>query len=412
MAVEMEMDIIKDIIKPTNLNINGDEDQDRHANWTELLFDLIFVAAISMLALNVSKDYYLWGLLESLPLFFVIWWGWVGQTFYLSRFGSEDFLNRVLTMLQMLILALLALNVRDALGTTGSGFALSYGALRFILVAEYYWVGRSQPFVRELTNHYIIGFGIAAALWTFSAFTPTPWRFVIWGIALIIDILTPLTASEKHLKFPPHATHLPERFGLFTIIIIGEAIVSVVFAINSIGLNFSTEIVGLLGLIIAFCIWWGYFEESEGAEARVMEAGTQIGKYQLWLYSHFPLLISVVLVAAGIKHVIALGLWQPMVISEVWILCSGLALAMISLNGIFFSAYNLEQCKSSGIQTFRMPYYLIIVLVILTGFLGQYVSGAIILTILTALSLAMVFLSFRKNPYQTCRIESKKTGEE
>lgn len=405
MAVEMDMDIRKDLIKPTQMNRIGDQDQERHANWTELLFDLIFVAAISMLALNVSKDYSFLGLLESLPLFFVIWWGWVGQTFYMSRFGVDDFINRVLTMLQMLIVAALALNVRDALGATGSGFALSYAALRFVLVAEYYRVSRSQPSVRILTNHYIIGFGFAAALWAVSAFIPNPWRFLIWGIALIIDILTPLTASEKHLKFPPHATHLPERFGLFTIIIIGEAIVSVVFTINSIGFNLETEIIGLLGLGIAFSIWWGYFEEAEGAESRVMEAGTKIGKYQLWLYSHFPFLIGVVVVAAGIKHVIALGLYQPMVINEVWMLCSGLALVMISLNGIFFSAYNLEQCKTSGIQTFRLPYYLIIVLVILTGFLSVYVPGAVILGILTALSLAIVFLSFRKNPYQTCRIE-------
>lgn len=56
----MEMDIINDIIKPKNLYLNGDEGQERHANWTELLFDLIFVAAISMLALNVSKDYCFW----------------------------------------------------------------------------------------------------------------------------------------------------------------------------------------------------------------------------------------------------------------------------------------------------------------------------------------------------------------
>lgn len=266
-------------------------------------------------------------------------------------------------------------------------------------------MGKQLPQVQTLTNHYIIGFGIAATLWVVSAFLPNPWRFVIWGVALLIDILTPITASEKHLKFPPHATHLPERFGLFTIIIIGEAIVSVVFSISTIGLNIGTEITGLMGLIIAFCIWWGYFEEAKGAEARVTEAGSQIGKYQLWLYSHFPLLIGVVLVAAGIKHVINLDIWQPLPLGEVWLLSAGLGISLISLSAIFFSAYNLKECKSSAIQKYRIPYYVIIVLVFSTGFLGSSVPGAIILFILTVLSITKVILSVRKHPYQTCRIE-------
>jgi len=394
------MPIETDIIPPI-LN----EDQQRHANWTELLFDLVFVAAISLLSLNLSKDYSFIGLIESLPLFFVIWWAWVGHTFYMTRFGTDDILNRFLTMVQMLIVASLAVNVRDALGSTGSGFALSYAALRLVQVYEYLLVGQKNPSVRTLTNHYVVGYGLAALLWAISAFIPAPWRFLVWGVAIVVDLLTPLTASEKHLKFPPHATHLPERFGLFTIIVIGEAVVSVVFTISNIGLSMGTEIAGVMGLIIAFSLWWGYFEESRGAESRVLEAGTQIRKYQLWLYSHFPLLIGITMVADGIKHVITLTLWQPMIPGEVWMLCGGLALALLSLSAIFFSAYRLDECKNREIHRFRLPYYVIIVLVLLTGFLGPFVPGEVILGILTILCLVKVALSFRKVTYQTCDIE-------
>ena len=305
----------------------------------------------------------------------------------------------------MLIVASLAVNVRDALGSTGSGFALSYAALRFVQVYEYLLVGQKNPPVRTLTNHYVVGYGLAALLWAISAFIPAPWRFFVWGVAIVVDLLTPLTASEKHLKFPPHATHLPERFGLFTIIVIGEAVVSVVFTISNIGLSMGTEIAGVMGLIIAFSLWWGYFEESHGAEARVLEAGTQIRKYQLWLYSHFPLLIGITMVADGIKHVIALTLWQPMIPGEVWMLCGGLALALLSLSTIFFSAYRLEECKNREIHSHRLPYYVIIVLVLLTGFLGSSVPGELILGILTLLCLAKVALSFRKTTYQSCQLE-------
>lgn len=394
-----------DQIKPPQLNTPGSDVEERHANWTELLFDLVFVAAISLLSLNLSKDYSFLGLLESLPLFFVIWWAWVGHTFYMTRFGTDDLLDRFLTMVQMLILASLAVYVRDALGSTGAGFALSYAALRMVLVFEYYLVSKKTPQYKTLSDHYAMGYGLAALLWAISAFIPAPWRFIIWGVAIVIDLLTPLSASEKHLQFPPHATHLPERFGLFTIIVIGEAVVSVVFTISNIGLSLGTELAGVMGLIIAFSLWWGYFEESRGAEARVLEAGTQIRKYQLWLYSHFPLLIGITMVADGIKHIIALTLWQPMIASEVWMLCSGLALALLSLSSIFFSAYRFDECKNKEIHRYRLPYYVIIVLVLLTGFLGSSVPGEVILGILTILCLAKVALSFRKVTYQSCKLE-------
>ena len=61
-----------------------------------------------------------------------------------------------------------------------------------------------------------------------SVFVPTPYRFGLWAIGLSISFATPITAGDLHGEIPPHALHLPERFGLFTIIVLGEAIVAVV----------------------------------------------------------------------------------------------------------------------------------------------------------------------------------------
>lgn len=106
------MKLKNNIISPPILRISDEKDKERHADWLELFFDLIFAAAISQLALNLSSDYSFINFLESIPLFFVIWWGWVGHTFYLSRFGTDDILHRILTMLQMLTVAALAANVQ------------------------------------------------------------------------------------------------------------------------------------------------------------------------------------------------------------------------------------------------------------------------------------------------------------
>jgi low temperature requirement protein LtrA len=267
-----------------------------------------------------------------------------------------------------------------------------------MLVAEYINAGKKIPEARPLTNHYSVGFSVAAVLWLISAFIPAPWRFVLWGVAIIVDIITPLTAGKLNIRFPLHPTHLPERFGLFTIILIGEAIVSVVYVISGLGLNLSTGFIGIMGLVIAFSIWWGYFEEARGAEARIQAEGKEIGRYQLWLYSHFPLLLGIVGTTAGIRHVLSnhnLSLLAP---SEAWLLCISLAIAFISLSGIFLSSFSWEECISKSLLIFRSPYYLIIALVICTGLLGSILPGSEILAILTLLCIFKVFLSLREPP--------------
>jgi low temperature requirement protein LtrA len=398
------MKLRKDFIVLPTLRSDDDQSLEKHADWLELFFDLIFVAAISQLALNLSGNYSAITFLESLPLFFAIWWGWTGHTFYLDRFGTDDILNRFLTMAQMVVVASLAINVKNALTTTGAAFAISYAVLRFILVAEYIRVGRNIPEAQPLTNRYTIGFGIAATIWLISAFVPDPWRFLLWGVAIVVDFLTPFGAGEIHINFPPHPTHLPERFGLFTIIVIGETIVSVVFSISNVGLNLFTGLIGLMGLIISFSIWWGYFEEAGGAEARVQERGDQIGKYQLWLYSHFPLLLGIVGVAAGIKHVIMLPFGSELSVSDTWILCISLTIALISLSLIFLSSFKWDDCKSRLLFFYRIPYYLIILLVFCTGFLGSVIPGFMILVLLSVLCLLKDLISLREIPDDVCNL--------
>lgn len=393
------MKLRKDIIKPPRLYFE-EEAGEKHANWLELLFDLILVAAVSLLASNLNSNYSFTTFIQSIPLFFAIWWGWLGHTVYYSRFGVDDLMHRLYTMAQMIVVAIMAINTKDALGTTGTGFALSYALLRFMLVAEYIRAGQNVHEARPLTNHYSIGFGIAATIWALSAFTPPPWRFILWGLAIVVDLLTPLTAGKIHQQFPLHPGHLPERFGLLIIILIGEAVVNVVLLIGKLGLTLENGLTGIMGLLIAFSIWWGYFEEARGAEARVEEKGEEIGRYQLWLYAHFPLLLGIVATAMGIKHVISLDLWTVLPSSETWLLCASLALALISLSFIFLSSFNWGECVSRVLLRFRIPYYILIILVLCTGFLGTILPGSTILGILALLCLIKIILSFREPPQE------------
>jgi len=388
----------KGLIKPPRLRTDVAEERERHATWLELFYDLVFVAAISQLAKNFNSDYSLKGLLHFTILFVPVWWAWVGQTFYLTRFDSDDLGHRLLTMAQIVVVASLIVHVPNALGKSSIGFALSYAAVRFILVAEYYRAGKHLPHVRPIVNRYIAGFGSAAVLWVVSTFVPTPQRFIVWYVAIVIDFLAPLTAGQLHARFPPHLMHLPERFGLFTIIVIGEAVVSVVMGIGADQLTFASGSACVMGLIIAFTFWWSYFEGVRGAGTRQLTSKNHVRAYQQWLYAHLPLTIGIASIAVGVKRVIVLAPYAMMPGEEAFILSASAGVGMLSLNTIFLSSYPGKPPDAA--LRFVLPHIGLAVLAIATGLLAIVLSGIAVLGILTVLSILQILYSMRSVPDQ------------
>lgn len=384
-----------ELFKPPQLRSGQEAKIERHATWLELFYDLIFVVAIAQLAKSLGNDYSWMGMLRFSLLFVPVWWAWVGHTFYLSRFDTEDVGHRLLTLAQMTAAASLAVHVPEALGATSSGFALSYAVLRFILVAEYLRAGQLLTLVRPLTHRYAAGFGGAAALWALSTLFPAPWRFWLWGIALAVDFLTPLTAGQLHIRFPPHLMHLPERFGLFTIIVIGEAVANVVMGFGGRGLTFVSGLAGIMGLLVAFALWWGYFEGAKGADVRALSASRHLRRYQQWLYSHLPLLMGIAAMGVGIKHVILQGPSKILPFPEGWLLSLSVAASVLALNAIFLASFT---GRTRQLHRFLLPHYVIACLGITTGSLSSLLPGITILGILTLLCVAQIVFSLREMP--------------
>ena len=162
----------------------------------------------------------------------------------------------------------MAVNVTHGLGETSAGFALSYAAIRFILVIEYIRVGYRVPTAKPLTKRSSIAFAVSATIWTVSAFVPPSLRFILWGASMAIDFLTPFLIGQLAIKIAPHTSHLPERMGLFVIIVLGESILGIVAGLAGHEWNiYSTLSVGL-GLSIPFSLWWIYFDNIGGSAIR------------------------------------------------------------------------------------------------------------------------------------------------
>lgn len=323
---------------------NNDE-QERHATWLELFFDLVFVVIISQLSHFLLHEVSLLRFLEFLFLFIPVWWSWIGTTFYSTRFYSDDLGHRLLLLLQMGGAGAMAVNISGAFNNTFSGFAISYAFMRFILIVEYIRVFKtaikSSKSANPLVKRYIIGFSIAAIIWFISAFvTVSEIRTGLWIIALIIDFATPITAGKLHSQFAPHLYHLPERMGLFTLIVLGESIVSIVIGMTDQVWNIYSVIVSSLGLCISFSLWWLYFDGSGRFPIQILKEKGNIAIYSIWLYTHFPLVVAITAVGVGIRRLISNEQYSTLTNPDLWLLCGSVSIFLVSQCVLYLISVN------------------------------------------------------------------------
>ena len=304
----------------------------RRVTWLELFFDLVFVAAVAQVGTHLRDDYSLAGLLRFTFLFILIWWAWLGHTTFSTRFDTDDLVQRGLTGLQMFLVAVMAINATGALESRDSaGFAAAYSLMRFVLVAQYLRARHVRQ-ARSLTARYATSHGFGATLWLVSALVPTPERFWFWAIALTIDVATPLLTTRHLVRVPHDAAHLPERFGLFSIILLGESMVAVMTGMGRQEYwSASAASSAILGMALVFAIWWWYFDGVEAVAERMLRSTHDAVRFHLWSYAHVPLYLGIAVAGVGVEHVIVTSTEAPLHRSEAWILCSAIATVMCAL---------------------------------------------------------------------------------
>lgn len=327
---------MKNWLQPPRLRVSEDSEGERHATWLELFYDLVFVVAVIQLAHNLNDDVSLSGFCGFVVLFIPVWWSWIGTTLYANRFDTDDIVHRIITAMQMLAIAALAENA--------PGFALAYAAGRALLVLEYIRAGRHVTAARSLTKYYARGFAFAALLWLVSAFVAPPLRFILWALGLIIDFATPLTARKFVAGLLPHASHLPERFGLFTIIVLGEAIIAVVDGVSAQEWDIGSAIAAIFGLSIAFSLWWLYFDNIGVSAVQRARTEGRVAVLNTWLYTHLPLVIGIAATGVGVEQVLLTEANVALAAPQRWLLCGAVALCLLAL-GILHRTGVIVYCK-------------------------------------------------------------------
>ena len=329
---------------PTRLRANEDGDDKGHASWLELLVDLVFYTVVGQLATTLGRDPTWHGLIRFVALFVPVWWSWIGLAFFAARFDFDDLTHRLLVFLQTLAFAAMAVSVaigggKGSLHGGGHGgyrvFALTYVAMRLVLVYSYTRAGRRVAEADDLTTRYAIGFSIAGAVWLLSALVGEPARFFLWALGQIIDCLTPVVGRNLQAKLPPDDKHLPERFGQLILIVLGETVTLTVGAVDTQRQSATTIAVVIgLALTIAFGVWWSYFDAIDDHGGAAIAAATQdgrLGPYLAWLYAHLPLVMGITVGGVATQWILRLPPGHHLSDTTRLMLCGSFAIALLGL---------------------------------------------------------------------------------
>ncbi len=312
------------------LRREGDEGKERKVGFIDLFYDLIFVVVVAQLAHDLAHhpDWkHGWQFALS---FLAVWWLWIGDTFYTDRFETNDVSHRLFTFLQMIPVVGLAVFAHGAYGDTSTPFAVAYMVGRLLIIALWWRGGRSDPEAKHLTNGYITGFTFGLLPWVVSIFVPLEFRPALWLLGLLIDLSTPALLTKQISSLPAlHHERLIERFGLFTIIVLGESVAGTVNGLA--GLDRITgmdQLTGLLAMALAFQLWWIYFEMVPRESLR-----PTLNAARMRSYLHYPLLAAIAGVGAGVLSIVGHG--QAALGPEArWLIAGSLAVAMLSMIGL------------------------------------------------------------------------------
>jgi low temperature requirement protein LtrA len=369
------MSVIK-ISHPQLRTREGDEH--RTATWLELFYDLAFVVAVAVLAGRLLGNGTWAGVASYFGYFTLLWWLWASHTFYADRYDTDDLVYRLLAAGQMVAVVVIAssLSLDEANSTTA--FAIGYAISRILLLVMYWRVYRHVPETRALTRGYLLGFGLAAVIWTASIVVPSGARYALWAIALAIDLATPWLMRVEQAKVPFDASHLPERFGLFTILVLGESIAAVVAGLSHVPWSAASTAAAAIAIGVATALWWLYFDNARGSVVRRDPSVRRTWRPTVWLYAHLPLAAGLVGSGVALEHVVLDAGHGPMPANDRWLLIGSVAVVFVC----FALVHLASSSEGSRDRTLVLARLFAVPVLVLIGFLSGLESQWVALGVL------------------------------
>jgi low temperature requirement protein LtrA len=289
----------------------------RVATPLELLFDLTFVAAFgiaaSQFAHALAEGHYAAGLIGFGFASFAICWAWINFSWFASAYDTDDWIFRVVTMMQMSGVLVLAIGLPRMFASIEHGEAhvdnsimvLGYVIMRVAMVFQWLRAAKQNPARRRACLTYAAAISIAQIGWIGQIFFDFSLgvTFILIVLLVLIELMGPVLAERRDGGTPWHPHHITERYSLFAIIALGEGVVGTVAALSAVveqqGWTMDAALVCIAGTGLTFGLWWVYY---------ILPSAQILHHHRdrsfVWGYSQILIVTAIVATGAGL-HVAA-----------------------------------------------------------------------------------------------------------
>ena len=239
----------------------------RSASPLELFFDLIFVVAVSLASAALhhaeSADHLIAGIVGYLMVFFAIWWAWMNFTWFASAFDTDDWVYRMLTLVQMGGVIVLAIGTGPASREFDfTLIVLGYVIMRLALVAQWVRAALSHSDYRRTGLRYAGGITVVQLCWVAILAVPGEWIMPLFLVLVVAELAVPVWAESAN-QTPWNPEHIADRYACFTMIVLGESVLAstTAFASATEHGSYSASLlpIGISSFVVAAGMWWVYF---------------------------------------------------------------------------------------------------------------------------------------------------------
>jgi low temperature requirement protein LtrA len=295
----------------TKMTSRDPDEAHRAATPLELFFDLTFVVAVAQASSTMHHllvDGHARDALVAYPLvFFGIWWAWMNFTWFASAYDPDDALYRVMVFLQMAGVLVFAAGIPRFLEELDAGVAVAgYVIMRIGAVAQWLRAAAQDPPGRACALRYAVGIAVCQVGWVALLVAPDSWWIPGFIVLATLELAVP--AWAEHVAGTSwHPGHIGERYGLFTLLVLGESVLSATAAMQAAldeGGPFSDLVTTAIGgFLVVIAMWWIYFDQPVErllAQARTAFTARDEAQSFIWGYGHYFIFASAAAVGVGL----------------------------------------------------------------------------------------------------------------